>query len=1158
MHLRRLKIHSLPGIERGFAFEPLSDKVNIVTGPNAIGKSSLARALKYLLADADRRSDPPDLHLEAEFLSGDASWTVRRTGRQVAWMRNGESAARPPLPSANQFGLYRLSMESLLDDDVGDQALADALWRTLRGGFDLDRARRHVGSRFGSTEARNLRERGSALRKVEGEYSALRTDEADLPSLARRIAASEQASIRVGRLQTAMQLHRAIGARQTCVDALEGFSAHLENLHGDEFKTLKDLEGRSEQLRKRCRTAEIELKTAEDRLERTGLRDARPDPEEVSRIERLLRDIDVVSIERNRAGDDLVQAEAALGDAKAQLWDNNSPPELDLNSLERAREIIEPLADLHSRRSVLQQRLDLTGEPPDESEIGQLRDGVQALRAWLAAKSVDGIADGIPRTSKGSLVAWIALVLVGITALAAYLAGAWWALAGSLATGTALILVRFLVHARAGLAASPLDDARRRFADTGLEPPPRWSVQTVNEHLRRIVESRLDDLLLQKERAEGVQQITQQLKKTHSDIAELEASKNALAEEIGIDPNLTGAPLLRFVDVTRRWNEARADHARKNSFLEKLDARILEDATRIRGLLAAWRDEGAPRLGATATQADLNALRIAFESLDARLKTAIDAQGTIDEKNREIAALNGQINEVDTDITNLFGRAGLEVGAQEDLAQLIDRLEAWQQARAALAEAEGEEKRLRLLLAGESELVGAVEGNAIDTLGRQLRSAEERAGEHTDLIKAETAINTRLQEARKSHKLEDAARETDHAAEALKDKRDEVLLHTATEVLLNEVENAFKTEREPDLLRKARRWFEQVTAHAFTLELQDKDKFVARDRTQGQLRTLEKLSSGTRMQLLLALRLAWTEDRERGGESLPLFLDEALTTSDEGRFSVMAQTLSLLAENEGRQIFYLSARRHEATLWKQATGTAPGVIDLAAVRFGSAPADPDSLRVETPPSLPLPNGLEAETYAIRIDVHPVDPRADAGGVHLFHLLRDDLSLLHRLLDTWRVGTLGQLESLLSSDAAGGAISDHQTRQRLLQRCQVARLWSDLWRQGRGRPVDRAVLDQCPAVSDVFLDRAADLSRDLEGDGEELVRALQAGLLKGFYTSKTNELDEWLADKGYIDDALTLEPEERRRLTLQQVVSTARPDAEDVNRVIDWMESAIVS
>ena len=96
MRLRRLTIHALPGIEPEFTFEPPSDHLNFVTGPNAIGKSSLPRALKYLLGGVDRKRDPPNLHLEAEFLGGNAHWTVCRTGGQIDWMRDGESATPPP------------------------------------------------------------------------------------------------------------------------------------------------------------------------------------------------------------------------------------------------------------------------------------------------------------------------------------------------------------------------------------------------------------------------------------------------------------------------------------------------------------------------------------------------------------------------------------------------------------------------------------------------------------------------------------------------------------------------------------------------------------------------------------------------------------------------------------------------------------------------------------------------------------------------------------------------------------------------------------------------------------------------------------------------------------------------------------------------------
>ena len=1202
MRLDRLSIRALPGIEPGFDFEPASDGVNIVTGPNAIGKSSLVRALEYLLADEVPRNDPPDLHLEAEFLSGDVRWTVRRTGRQIAWRRDGEPAAPPALSGAGRLGLYRLSVESLLADDAGDRELAAALWRMLRGGFDLDRARRPVGPRFGAAEARNLTEKVRALRTVEGAYTDLQQEEAELPDLERRIARSEQAEVRGRRLQTALDLHEAIARRQACADDLEGFSAHMAQLRGDELDDLKALEERIAELREQRSTAEREMGSAGRALESTGLRDARPDPEKLAGIEELLRQTELEYNNLERADKELVEAEADLEDARAQLGGNGGAAEpekaeavledsakqlagnggtarLKPDSLKRAREILEPLVDAQFRRRELQQRLKLAGAPPDASELGQYRDGVAALRAWLAACAATASSPGAAQIWFVTRVFWWAtLTLSVLFAAMAFMVDAWAVLGSSVFAIVILVFFSWLGRRAAAQAEAPVQDAKRRYVETGLEPPPEWSERPVREHLRQTVQRRFDELRLQANQAEGVERIRQEIEEEDSQIAELEASSRALAREIGIDPALTGAPLYRFIDVTSRFDDARAAHARKSAALNDMRARIGKSAKRICDFLNEWRGEEAPGLGASANREDLNALRIAFESLKARMTAASDALGIVEAGKLEIESLNDRIGEAETNVAKLFERAGLKAGAREDtdgtsrrasgeapvpeahpreaLVRMIERLSDWRRARKALDEAETEEKRLRKLLSGEDGLVESVEGGSVGELKLQLREAGEQAGERTELIEKNAAINARLQGARRSHRLEDAARAKDLAAEALRDKRDEALVCAATEVLLDEVESAFKTEREPDLLRRARQWFEHVTAHAFTLDLRDMDSFVAHDRKQGELRTLKELSSGTRMQLLLALRLAWTEDRERGGESLPLLLDEALTTSDVDRFSAMARTMSRLAD-AGRQIFYLSARPHQAALWEKATGAAPATINLAVVRFGSALPDPDALRVETPPAPPPPDGLAAEEYAVLIHVHPVNPRADAGGIHLFHLLRDDLGLLHRLLDTWRIGALGQLESLLASNAARSAISGRQTRQRLRQRCRTARSWTELWRQGRGMSVDRAVLDESGAVSDVFLDRAADLAKELEGEGDALVSALRTGHVKGFFASKTDELERWLADKGYVDDAATLESGERRRLTLQKVVPPAPADAEDANRVVDWLESAAV-
>ena len=159
------------------------------------------------------------------------------------------------------------------------------------------------------------------------------------------------------------------------------------------------------------------------------------------------------------------------------------------------------------------------------------------------------------------------------------------------------------------------------------------------------------------------------------------------------------------------------------------------------------------------------------------------------------------------------------------------------------------------------------------------------------------------------------------------------------------------------------------------------------------------------------------------------------------------------------------------------------------------------------------------------------------------------------MDTWRIRSVGQLEALLASDAAPAALAGEEVRRRLRGRCRALRIWVELWRRGRGRTVDRGVLEQSGAVSAVFIDRTADLAARRQGDGEALLRALRDGELEHFRASKAEELEQWLIDEGYIDPRGRLDGDERRRLTLQQAAPGKPDDAGDLRRVVDWLESA---
>ena len=1166
MHLRRLAIHALPGIEPGFTFEPPSAGINIVTGPNAIGKSSLARALQYLLES--HGTDPPALSLEAEFDSGQARWQVSRNGSQIVWRCNGEVASRPALPGADRVGLFRLSVENLLDDsDANDKALAERLRRELHGNFDLGQPRIEIGRRFAVHEARILADAGKARRRVEDEYVGLYRQEAELPALGRRIEMAAAASVRREHLEQALGLADAIDARKDRESALQRFPPDMDCLRGDELEQLEENEKRALRLNEELRDRRRDLETAEANLERTGLAQAAPAAEEVHAAEERLRQLDKKSVERENARTAVAEAGAALRDVLAHFNREDAPPRLDSDAIQRAEGIAQPMMAAQNRRRELQEQLALAGEAPDAAEMERQRDGVEALRAWLAGNAADS---GRTRTSTKlpRLVSWVAVAAAAFAALTSFIQGALIAFAGALVALIALGAALFLLRGQRSTAPSPTAAAMRRFDEADLPPPLQWNEQSVRQHLREVIEVRLNELTLQQTRAANSDQIRLQIRETDAEIEELDKARGALANEIGFDPLLPVVEFQRFIHLCSEWDKARTRHVQQRDRLDLLERDIAETAHLVRMFVDPWRTPDAPALEDIAGQPDMVLLRGAFDDLRERIDAARIAQNGILAVKTAIQSLEQRIAEVDNAVESLFAQAKVEPRDRVALAARIDQLPQWKEANTALHTATTEEALVRARLVDQPDLVALADEGERARLQADRETSTVEAAEHTRLIQEHTTIRTRLNDAGKDRKLEQAAAEESRARQALEDKRDEALLAVATRTLIDDVERAFEAEHEPAVLRRARDAFAEVTARAFELRLRGDGTFIAHDVRQETARELAELSSGTRMQLLLAVRLAWIETQEQGGETLPLFLDEALTTSDEERFAVMAQSLERLAgaRDEGRnedgagtarrrQIFYLSARRHEPALWQQATGAGPAVIDLAAVRFPSQASAPEEYRVEAPPSIPAPDGRSAESYASLLGVPPrLDLHRPEGSIHLFHLLRDDPALLHTLMDTWRIGSLGQLEVLLASDAARTALPGEDLQCRLRRRCRVVRAWVELWRQGRGRPVDRGVLEQCSAISATFIDRVADLAVHVRGDAEALLQALREGKVDRFRTRKIDELEQWLAEEGYTDDQERLSGDDRRRLTLQRAAPETAADAADVNRVVSWLEA----
>ncbi len=1129
MKLEQLTIERLPGIAVGFTLDALSGDINLVTGPNTIGKSSLVRALRFLLRPPER-GDPP-VSLSAVFRNGDDSWRVERAGSHIQWRGNGEIAERPPLPDGEEVSRYCLSMEDLIASNQTDQRLAEDLQRELSGGFDLGEPRGKLSGRHGTVEGKALAQARRGLLDAERDSAQLEARGERLPELARSIENALKASRQCQRINRARELLAVVTQRKTRATELDEFPPGMEKLGGEEKTDLDRFRKRREGLEDKLREAKLEREQAARQIEQLGFEDSRLEAAENARelAERKLKRI----TERRQEISQLKKGEAKAGEgleSASQALGGTGPPQLDLDKLREAEGFAAGYTALQSKQDLLEIRKGIVGAAPDEQELRQHEKGIEALRDWLGGPS----PSRPPRANHSVL---LASLVCGV------LAGASLFLL-SPAIGMALLAATLLGIALAAWQLRPAvhtagAEARERFEALEFPAPAVWSGKEVRQRLRELEES-AGQLITQRKLAESAREIELELENIRQAIQDAETRRRQLAESIGFDPTMPLTALDRFIHLVREWDQAGKELAEVRREIVRNQQDLDEAAEALRESLQPWWSEPQP---------DLDALESAAESFRSRLAKAQTAAERLRLATAEISNLEGQIKVCDEDIGKLFEGVDLEPGDDQGLRERLEFLERWRQIRRNHNDLLVQEKQFRNELKDSPELCELADAGDEVKLKELLEEQRSLADKLEKLRDERSGIEAKIEIAESGHSIAVAIESVSKAETSLIAKRDELLDKQATDLLLDQVEEAHTAEHQPEVLRNAGKLFREVTAHGFDIELAGDGGFQARDLTQNEMRNLDELSTGTRMQLLLAVRTAWVQTRRM----LPLFLDEALTTSDEVRTAEIVKSLKTLAESSGVQVIYFSARRSEAVLWRNAVGDDLHVIDLGRMRGRRESDEPVNFNLPDIPAIPAPEGLPEE-YAQLLGVPAIDPHRDAGEIHLFHLLRDDLDLLHRLLSEYRIATLGQTQSLLERDAS----EEDSWRGRLLGRCQGARNWVQAWRRGRERKISRSELEASGAISSNFMEPVSKLlaSTEVSGSPGRLLEKLRDQELRGFRVRKADELEDWLRENRYLDESDELSSTERRFEVLRHCDPAGEKASADIATCIEWLETAV--
>ncbi|WP_421621641.1 hypothetical protein [Alkalilimnicola ehrlichii] len=1136
MKLESLHIRQLPGIHPGFHLEGLDPRINLLLGPNASGKSSVVRALRHLMET--RTDDPANLVLSATFSEGERQWQVDRLGRDIHWRCDGEPCAPPPLPGAEGLGYYWIGLDRLLETTREDQAAEATLRREMQGGYDLQALRESqpfsLSAQRGRIAARELQQRQQTLRRVEREHQALASDEARLPELSEAVAEAQRARER----------------RQACEQALLALDAARELRHQEDRLArypdpmpvgltrdrLETLEQQEAELARALASARDDQARAEADRQATGLADGGPPPAELQAAGEQARRLTRLEEQVRHTHEQLAATRRAAAQAARALGrgpdDDRAQPALSPEELAGLERLAHEAHAARERLQALDARL-ATLEPNAEPfDPAPLERGCHELRRWLRQPA--------PRP-----LHWLGLGLTGLggagTAALGLTLGHWPTVASSL-----VVL--------AGLGASAVAMGRRRdrresetrFTELPLPAPEVWEEAAVRQRLDELEQAWHQARSLQQRRQEA-DQLHAQRGRARTEQAEAEQALHRHAAALGLDAEL---PLAfdRAVRLLSRHQEAREQQAAQEAVLDRQAQELDTLRDTLHHFLATWHT--APR------EERSEALGAALDDLRQRCEAAERARQQADNATRLIRELERQLRDTRRQLDQLYHDAGLQPDQRATLLERIDQLPEWQACRQALEAARSNYRLRREDLEGQADpdIIEWLEAGDEPALRRAAEDAAEAAGRLEPLREERAGIRTRLEQTRQRHDLEEALAQREEAREALAGEREQALSAAAARFLLERVARRHEQAHRPEALARADRLFARFTHQRYGLRLGPDQRLQAMDHHSEQPQPLERLSTGTRMQLLIALRVAWLEQLERQTRPLPLILDEALTTTDPERFQAVAGSLAALLET-GRQIFYLSAQPEDARRWELALGQRPHCIELAQLRgTGSALSD-QALQLPEAEPVPAPDGHTAESYARALQVPGIDPWRPAGEIHLFHLLRDRLDTLHRLLRDYRVHHSGELQRLLEDPALKHHLPA-ELREQLSRRVQLAHHWLQAWRQGRGRPVTRAVLEASGAVSDTFMPRVAELNDAHHGDARALLEALGAGEVSGFRRAKLEELESYLEAEGHLDPQPRLERDERYRTALAKVELPLEAVGRDA-KIIDWLEAALL-
>jgi hypothetical protein len=719
----------------------------------------------------------------------------------------------------------------------------------------------------------------------------------------------------------------------------------------------------------------------------------------------------------------------------------------------------------------------------------------------------------------------------------------------------AVVMVLFWIYKDQHIAnesAGSLEIAN--FEKTDLNGPVDWNAEDVSSRLKELVEE-LKEAKHQEDLEKQIQNKQDELDDLKNDLETFKEDAEKLKESISAIPNFDAENVREYSSIywhlknVLDWDSAKNSIQAEESIISEAKGKYQEWLEKLNPIFKKYGlDDVTNHADAKAAHKQLQELQEQYNELSRKIEGAKTDQKRARE-DKEKAGVNLQ---------KICER--LEVSPEDSfqLKELVDNLQGYealkQEGRTAeslLIDAKNSMEKHDLYEGVKDEMAALT----IEDVTSRIEQNEKNAEKLDEINEQITAIRTRIMDAKQKHDLEQALQKEERAFLELEELYQENAGTIIGDLLVKHLKADLGEKNMPEVFEQAKKLFKKITKNRYELVVDsehDVAEFRAKDLRDGAGRSLDELSSGTRIQLIMSVRLAFIEKAE-SEIKLPILADELLANSDSERANAIMDAMIEISK-EGRQVFYFTAQEDEVAKWEYRLSEEQvadyQVYIIEQNEQALFPAGEIFTGIQLHKEIPAPGSMNYDEYGKVLNVPaPGAVFTPVEQLHIWYLL-DDPELLHNVMkhgiENW-----GMLKSYFKEEGIIDGL-DEQKRAMIEQGAEVIEKYLDLLRHGQSKLIDRQVLEKSGVISDSFIDEVSNKLEELSFDPEKLLNALNNGEVARFRNSNIIELEEYLISNGYIQQN---EPFSAKEIQTKMMafVSTKDITAEEVQTILDRLK-----